>query len=174
MDNIGFMLTGFISGLYCLFYICRKINKNKLNEEQIRKVIRKSIIDDLNNPHQFDDINIPTYEVFIDECIAYLYKKISKTIPNNNSLELHILDDELHTTHVYNSLIDIYLANITETIKRANEYEDEAIAYHSTFGEEPNGEPTLHPKTKNNGSSIQPEKYPSIQDLIKTGTVEDL
>ena len=173
MDNIEFMLIGFISGLYCLFYICRKINRNKLNEEQIRKAIRKSIIDDLNNPHQFDDINIPTYEMFIDECITYLYKKISKTIPNN-SLGLHILDDELHTTRVYNSLIDIYLANITETIKRANKYEDEAIEYHSIFGEEPDGEPTLHPKTKNNGSSIQPEKYPSIQDLIKTGTIEDL
>lgn len=173
MDNIGFMLIGFISGLYCLFYICRKINKNKLNEEQIRKAIRKSIVDDLNNPHQFDDINIPTYEMFVDECITYLYKKISKTIPNNSSLELRILNDELHTTRVYNSLIDIYLANIAETIKRANKYENEAIEYHNTFGEDPNGEPTLHPKIKNNGSSIQ-EKYPSIQDLIKTGTVEDL
>ena len=62
-------------------------------------------------------------------------------------MDLNILNDELHSSYVYNSLIDIYLSQIAETIKQANQYEDEAIEYHNQFGKEPEGEPKLHPKT---------------------------
>lgn len=172
MDNIGFMLTGFISGLYCLFYICKKIQNNETNEKRTREKIRKFIKENLDDSDQFNDINIPSFTVFIEECIGYLYKKISKTLPNN-SMGLNILNDELHSSYVYNSLIDIYLSQIAETIKQANQYEDEAIEYHNQFGKEPEGEPKLHPKMKDNQNTPS-DKYPSIQDLIKTGTVEDL
>ena len=170
--SIEFMVIGFVAGLYCLFYICRKIQNDKVNEKQIREKIRKYIKETLDDSDQFNDISIPSFTLFIEECIEYLYKKISKTIPNN-SMDLSILNDELHSSYVYNSLIDIYLSQIAETIKQANQHEDEAIEYHNRFGEEPEGDPELHPKIKDNQNIIS-DKYPSIQDLIKTGTVENL
>ena len=68
----------------------------------------------------------------------------------------------------------MYSTKFEEGIKEAEQIEKEAIAYHKTFGEEPSGDPKLHPKdnTDINEDDIITEL--SLEDLVKSGVAETL
>ena len=68
-----------------------------------------------------------------------------------------------------------FITSIRHNIKKAYDIEQNAINYNNKFGEEPDGEPELHPAEINIGSNDSSDiDEKSIEELSTTGTVEDI
>lgn len=142
--------------------------------------------------------NYMPFDIFYDMCedqlelkFKYDYENHIYKLPNSNTdnpvgflnnfpyfptLEssLKVFRETLDSIHIENELLRMYSVKFEEGIKEAEQIEKEAIAYHKSFGEEPSGDPKLHPKdnTDINEDDIITEL--SLEDLVKSGVAETL
>jgi len=137
---------------------------NVAKENYIRLLYSKEFEDSLK------DIPMMSYELFRERCLESLLSIINKY--KNSKVKIESLKSDLE---IDNELKTIFIREINKTMKAAEDIESEAVAYHKTFGEEPDSDPELHPKEPNSNSIVDQEnEYKSLEELRSTGTVEDI
>ena len=138
------------------------------------------------------------FDIFYDMCedqlelkFKYDYENNIYKLPNSNSnnpvgylnnfpyfptLEssLAVFREALDSIHIENELLRMYSTKFEEGIKEAEQIEKDAIAYHKTFGEEPSGDPKLHPKDNTDIDEDDIITELSLEDLVKSGVAETL
>ena len=178
---------GWIIGLLIVIH---KKPKYKYNDDVNRKILKEAIKNKIrsiiSDPNRFDDFRL--FTIFKDQCIQLLFDEIIENVKKQGSEYLNcsksidieidsfsvILMDELNDQTTIDFFHRCYINWIENNIKEAQRLEDEAVRYHNTFGTEPEGDPILHPKEKNNDGIVTDEKDTNVEDLLDTGTIEDL
>lgn len=90
--------------------------------------------------------------------------------------KLNVFEEAINSLEIENELLRMYSSRFEEGIKEAEEIEKEAIAYNKTFGNEPSGDPKLHPTDNAENVSDAEEDINEnelFDKLISSGTVEE-
>lgn len=195
------MLSVFIISLFLLLILGyslystnnKKMYKERLHQDLISKnsELFKYILDKINPEILKDELNnLVSYDLFKEDSIELLYLNLYDDINENrynwlqqDSYDIKISDDDvslllreiLNSKEVDVKLADMFVNRVTDNIKESEQLEQEAIIYHKSFGDEPNGSPILHPMNTNNEESELDEiREKSLEDLLSVGTVEDI
>lgn len=178
-----------------------RIMKENISRIASNKEFINSIIQYIRSSTNIKKILAETYmpfDIFYDMCedqlelkFKYDYENNIYKLPNSNSnnpvgylnnfpyfptLEssLAVFREALDSIHIENELLRMYSTKFEEGIKEAEQIEKEAIAYHKTFGEEPSGDPKLHPKDNTDIDEDDIITELSLEDLVKSGVAETL
>lgn len=159
--------------------------------------MRKFFIHESSNKNNFDDlsiINMLQFTYFREYCGAKLYSLFMSKIDTEGINWLRIPDNikiknkELRNiisdvalefansdSFIDNNIAIIYADYISTNINDLEKLEKEAIDFNKSFGEDPEGEPELHPKdTKLDQYTNDQDSEINIDTLSSTGTVEYL
>lgn len=161
-------------------------NSNAIDQKILRTAIQVKIRSIISDPNRFSN-EFHMFDIFKDYYIKSVFDEISKNVEEHGAEYLKckiakidkkqfskLLLEELNNQTTTQYFHDCYIKWIQNNIKEAQRLEDEAVKYHNTFGIEPEGDPILHPKEKNNDGIITDEKDTNVEDLLDTGTIEDL
>lgn len=159
--------------------------------------MRKFFIHESSNKNNFDDlsiINMLQFTYFREYCGAKLYSlfmskintegigwlKIPDSIKIKNKELRNIISDIAlefanSDSFIDNNIAIIYADYISTNINDLEKLEKEAIDFNKSFGEDPEGEPELHPKDTQLDQYIDDQDSEiNIDTLSSTGTVEYL
>ena len=178
-----------------------RIMKENISRIASNKEFINSIIQYIRSSTNIKKTLAETYmpfDIFYDMCedqlelkFKYDYENNIYKLPNSNSnnpvgylnnfsyfptLEssLAVFREALDSIHIENELLRMYSTKFEEGIKEAKQIEKEAIAYHKTFGEEPSGDPKLHPKDNTDIDEDDIITELTLEDLVKSGVAETL
>lgn len=173
---------------YLIIIYKKRVISHELNNVILESMIKNKLISLITNNELIFDIPICDYQLFkeyYDEVLINViidnikkqgisYLGDSKIKVNLNSI-IPLVRMELKSESINTLLSNKYLETINNNIREAEIEENNAIRYHQSFGEEPSGIPELHPKeTSSEDSSNIPETYKTLDELMSTGTVEDI
>lgn len=165
--------------------------RESLDDITVDKSIEKFIwncIDNEDIGKYIDAITILNYESFKEYWISQKYMEISNKIGKDGLNWLSLTNDNLTKEQVL-SQIRIALEGKMSDIKLSKAYTDyivsayeeskkieaDEVKYHSSFGAEDSSDPELHPVEAKTGASEDEEIVEkSVEDLLSTGTVEDV
>lgn len=162
-----------ISIISFIVYIKQKKNKNNINIKIKDKI--KTII---AHKEGFENY-ITIFDIFKESYGTFILNKIIDDNKKHRDLRVsdHVLSTmvkkELSKKETIALLGDAYIEWISNNIQEAENIEEKAIEYHRSFGIEPNGDPELHIRESIN-TNTEEEKYNTIDELIKTGTIEEI
>lgn len=108
----------------------------------------------------------------LENPLTYLYK--FPYFPTFNN-KLSVFEEAIDSLEIENEFLRIFYTRFEEGIKEAEKIEKDAIEYHKTFGNEPSGDPKLHPKDVEDNSDADSDiiEDMSLEDLIPSGTIEE-
>ncbi len=137
-------------------------------------IVKESLISQFKNDYDLHIEFIPN--TTLENPLTYLYR-----FPYFNTFDskLNVFKEAINSLEIENELLRMYSSKFEEGIKEAEEIEKEAIAYHKTFGNEPSGDPKLHPRDNSYDSENISDTEESVNEdelfdkLLSSGTVEE-
>ena len=181
-----------------IIFIIRRNNKHKMEkyivdyfidtEREFTESIILPMINKSNLSKILDEsISLDMYMELSKEAISeQFYRKISnneinndtiKNIINNNinkSLCVDIVNKFFTISTNYQILAKLFIDKIYGNIQDAEKTEEEYIKYLEQFGEDPEGDPELHPIEITETYKDYDDKTVDINDLHKMGVTEDI
>ena len=189
-----FVVVLFIFFIGCVCGLIKVIYKASKTDEEItlnilRDDIRRKIRIIISDPKKFET-EFHMFEVFKEYYIDSIFNEILKNIEEKGIEEYlncheHIIIDKNKfskllmnelTNHTTTSFFhQCYVNWIKNNIEEAKKLENDAIKYHNSFGEEPDGDPILHPKVLESDTTEKTKNEDiEVSDLLNTGTIEDI
>ena len=192
--QIFFICVLFMFFIGCIYGFTKVLYKASKTDEEItkdilREAIRKKIRIIISDPKKFET-EFHMFEVFKEYYIDSIFNEILKNVEEkgleeylncNKHLTIDknkfskLLMNELTNQTTTNFFHQCYANWIKNNIEEAERLENDAIKYHNSFGEEPDGDPILHPKILESDTTEKTKNEDiEINDLLNTGTIEDI
>lgn len=180
-------------GLFITLLIIADIEKKRELKKTIdllalETAIKNKILSIISEEDRFKKMENTAYAAFKEYYVWSIHDIMMDQIKQEGinylkctriKLDLSFISDKIYAVLespiISMKLSEYFYKDNIYTVEEAERIEQEAIEYNKTFGEEPEGEPELHPKESNSGDYTRYEdQYKSIEELSSTGTVEDL